>query len=385
MPDPFSTLALTPPMGWNSWNTFGGRINEAVVLETADAMVEEGLKDAGYEYVVIDDLWEADARVDGRLTWDPDIFPKGIPTLADAIHRKGLKFGIYSCAGSHTCAGKPASYGYEEVDAQTFAEWGVDFLKYDYCYAPAGVDGPMLYRRMGQALRATGRPILFSICEWGTHKPWEWGASTGGHMWRTTGDINDSWESILRIGFEQQVGLEAYAGPGRWNDPDMLVVGMYGKGNAARGGCTDAEYRSHFSLWCLLASPLMIGCDVRAMSPVTKSILLNPELIAVNQDPLGRQGYQVGRVPWAADIAVTWAKPLQDGSVAVGLFNLGERDDRRIAVAWETLGLHDRRPCRVRDLWTHEDLGVFTSSFTAYVDRHDVAVLRISPMAAPNE
>ncbi len=385
MPDLLSTLALTPPMGWNSWNTFGGRISEAVVLETADAMVEEGLKDAGYEYVVIDDLWEADARVNGRLTWDPAIFPHGIPALADAVHSKGLKFGIYSCAGSHTCAGKPASYGYEEVDAQTFAEWGVDFLKYDYCYAPAGVDGPMLYRRMGQALRATGRPILFSLCEWGSHKPWEWGASTGGHMWRTTGDINDSWESILRIGFEQQVGLEAYAGPGRWNDPDMLVVGMYGKGNAARGGCTDAEYRSHFSLWCLLASPLMIGCDVRAMSPVTKSILLNPELIAVNQDPLGRQGYQVGRVPWASDIAVTWAKPLQDGSVAVGLFNLGERDDRRIAVAWETLGLHDRRPCRVRDLWTHEDLGVFTSSFTAYVDRHDVAVLRISPVAAPNE
>ncbi len=373
-------LAQTPPMGWNSWNTFGGDVDEAVVRETADAFVSEGLQDAGYEYVVIDDLWEADERVNGRLTWDPETFPGGIPALADYVHSKGLKFGIYSCAGSHTCAGKPASYGYEEVDARTFAEWGVDFLKYDFCYAPAGIDGPMLYRRMGQALRATGRPILFSLCEWGKHKPWEWGARTGGHMWRTTGDIDDSWESILKIGFEQQVALAAYAGPGHWNDPDMLVVGMYGKGNVAHGGCTDAEYRSHFSLWCLLASPLMIGCDVRHMSQATKDILLNPEVIAVNQDPLGRQGYQVGRVPWARDIAVTWAKPLQDGSVAVGLFNLGERDGRRIAVAWETLGIHDRRPCMVRDLWTREDLGVTTGSYVARVDHHDVAMLRIGPV-----
>jgi len=375
-----SILAQTPPMGWNSWNTFGGDINEAVIRETADAFVSEGLKDAGYEYVVIDDLWEADERVNGRLTWDPETFPNGIPALANYVHSKGLKFGIYSCAGSHTCAGKPASYGYEEVDAHSFAEWGVDFLKYDFCYAPAGTDGPMLYRRMGQALRSTGRRILFSLCEWGKHKPWEWGARTGGHMWRTTGDINDSWESILQIGFEQQVGLAAYAGPGHWNDPDMLVVGMYGKGNVARGGCTDAEYRSHFSLWCLLASPLMIGCDVRHMNQATKDILLNPEVLAVNQDPLGRQGYQVGRVPWARDIAVTWAKPLQDGSVAVGLFNLGERDGRRIAVAWETLGIHDRRPCRVRDLWAREDLGVTTGSYVACVDQHDVAMLRIVPV-----
>jgi len=367
-------------MGWNSWNTFGGDINEAVVRETADAFVSEGLKDAGYEYVVIDDLWEADERVNGRLTWDPETFPHGIPALVEYVHSKGLKFGIYSCAGSHTCAGKPASYGYEEVDARSFAEWGVDFLKYDFCYAPAGTDGPMLYRRMGQALRSTGRPILFSLCEWGKHKPWEWGARTGGHMWRTTGDINDSWESILKIGFEQQVGLAAYAGPGHWNDPDMLVVGMYGKGNVAHGGCTDAEYRSHFSLWCLLASPLMIGCDVRHVNQATKDILLNPEVLAVNQDPLGRQGYQVGRVPWARDIAVTWAKPLQDGSVAVGLFNLGEGDGRRIAVAWETLGIHDRRPCRVRDLWGREDLGVTTGSYVARVDHHDVALLRIVPV-----
>ena len=374
-----STLAQTPPMGWNSWNTFGGRINEAVIRETADAMVSTGLKDAGYEYVVIDDLWEADERVEGRLTWDSEIFPNGIPALADYVHDKGLKFGIYSCAGSHTCAGKPASYGYEEVDAQTFAEWGVDFLKYDFCYAPAGVDGPMLYRRMGQALRATGRPILYSLCEWGSHKPWEWGATTGGHMWRTTGDIYDAWESVLDVGFRRQVGLEAYAGPGRWNDPDMLIVGMHGEGNVARGGCTDVEYRSHFSLWCMLAAPLMIGCDVRNMSQATSDILLNTEVIALNQDLLGRQGYKVGSIDWGGEQAHVWAKPLLDGSIAVAMFNLGDMQGRRIAVAWESLGLHDRRPCTVRDLWAHEDLGTFTSSFSARVDSHDVMLVRLTP------
>ena len=374
-----STLAQTPPMGWNSWNTFGGRINEAVIRETADAMVSTGLKDAGYEYVVIDDLWEADERVEGRLTWDSEIFPNGIPALADYVHDKGLKFGIYSCAGSHTCAGKPASYGYEEVDAQTFAEWGVDFLKYDFCYAPAGVDGPMLYRRMGQALRATGRPILYSLCEWGSHKPWEWGATTGGHMWRTTGDIYDAWESVLDLGFRRQVGLEVYAGPGRWNDPDMLIVGMHGEGNVARGGCTDVEYRSHFSLWCMLAAPLMIGCDVRNMSQATSDILLNTEVIALNQDLLGRQGYKVGSIDWGGEQAHVWAKPLLDGSIAVAMFNLGDMQGRRIAVAWESLGLHDRRPCTVRDLWAHEDLGTFTSSFSARVDSHDVMLVRLTP------
>jgi alpha-galactosidase len=366
-------------MGWNSWNTFGPRIDAEVVMETADAFVSEELRDAGYEYVVIDDLWEADERVDGRLTWDETKFPEGIKPVADYVHSKNLRFGIYSCAGSHTCAGKPASYGYEEVDAQAFAEWGVDFLKYDFCYAPPGVDGPKLYQRMGQALRATGRPILYSICEWGRHKPWEWGARAGGHMWRTTGDIHDAWESVLHIGFEQQVGLEAYAGPGRWNDPDMLVVGMYGEGHVARGGCTDAEYRSHFALWCLLAAPLMIGCDVRSMSPTTRSILLNRGLIAVNQDALGRQGYQVGRTLHGREPAEVWAKPLLDGSIAVGLFNLGERQQRRVTVAWESIGLHDRRPCLVQDLWTGEVLGAFTRDFSTRVDSHDVAVVKISP------
>ncbi|MFH1635207.1 MAG: glycoside hydrolase family 27 protein [Chloroflexota bacterium] len=372
-------LAKTPPLGWNSWNTFGHQITADVVRETADAFVETGLMDAGYEYIVIDDLWEANERKDGRLTWDSDKFPDGIPRLAEYVHTKGLKFGIYSCAGSHTCAGKPASYGYEEADAMTFAEWGVDFLKYDFCYMPPGVDGPMLYRKMGQALRAAGRPIVFSICEWGTNKPWKWGASAGGHLWRTTGDIFDSWESILEIGFRNQAGLEAYAGPGRWNDPDMLVVGMYGQGNVARGGCTDAEYRSHFALWCLLAAPLMIGCDVRNMNATTRQILLNRELLAVNQDILGRQGYCVGQTYHGSEPTEVWAKPLADGSLAIGLFNLGERDPCLVTVAWESLGLHDRRPCLVRDLWTGDDIGVYTRDFSASLASHDALVLKLIP------
>jgi alpha-galactosidase len=372
-------LARTPPMGWNSWNTFGAQITAELVMQTADTFITSGLKDAGYEYVVMDDIWEADERVDGRLVADPQKFPHGITPVVDYVHSRGLKFGIYSCAGSHTCAGKPASYGYEEVDAQTFASWGVDFLKYDFCYAPPGTSGPQLYQRMGQALRASGRPILFSLCEWGSHKPWEWGARVGGHMWRTTGDISDSWASIVDIGFERQVGLEAYAGPGHWNDPDMLVVGMYGEGNVAQGGCTDAEYRSHFSLWCLLAAPLMIGCDVRHMTGFTKDILTNRAVLAINQDALGRQGYRIGRMHHGPDTADIWAKPLEDGSLAVGLFNLWEYEGRRMTIAWEALGLHDRRPCRVRDLWRGEDLGIFTGSFTGRVDPHDVLLLSLTP------
>ncbi|MBI5931570.1 MAG: glycoside hydrolase family 27 protein [Chloroflexi bacterium] len=373
-------LAQTPPMGWNSWNTFGWKdLHADVVQETIDAFISEGLKDAGYEYVVIDDTWQANDRVDGKLTWDEDRFPNGIKPLADYAHSKGLKFGIYSCAGTHTCAGKPGSFGYEEIDAQTFADWEVDFLKYDACYIPANSHNPTLYKRMGQALRATGRPILYSICEWGNHQPWEWAAETGGHMWRTTGDIEDSWKSILEIGFRKQIGKHPYAGPGGWNDPDMLVIGMHGKGNVAAGGCTDAEYRSHFGLWCLLAAPLMIGCDARHMSPLARELLLNPRLIAVNQDPLGRQGYRVGQVEYAWEMMDVWAKPLADGSIAVGLFNLGDTRTQKIPMSWEALGLHDRRPCQITNLWTGDDLGVHTRSFFAEIAPHDSLIIKITP------
>jgi alpha-galactosidase len=363
-------------MGWNSWNTFGPNINEEVVRETAEAFLRTGLSDAGYRYVVIDDHWEADERADGCLRWDAEKFPRGIPDLASFVHGLGLQFGIYSCSGTHTCGGKPASFGYEETDALTFAQWGVDYLKYDHCFFPPGAVGRTAYQRMGQALRSSGRPILYSLCNWGRDDVWTWGAAVGGHLWRTTGDIADTWDSIVRIGFERQRELYPYAGPNHWNDPDMLVVGMHNRGHVARGGCTDAEYRSHFSLWCLLAAPLMIGCDVRELSDTACRILLQRELIAVNQDPLGVQGAPLGR---HRDVEV-WSKPLADGSLAVGFFNLSDRTRAKSPVAWEQLGLHDRRPCRVRDLWGGEDLGEFTRCFnTGTIEPHDCQIIRLTP------
>ncbi len=369
-------LAPKPPMGWNSWNTFGADIDEKVIRTTADAIVSSGLKDAGYEYVCIDDLWEADQRVNGRLTWDAAKFPSGIPALADYIHSLGLKFGIYSCAGTHTCAGKPASFGYEEEDAHTFAEWGVDYLKYDFCYFPPGADARAAYGRMGQALRMTGRPIVFSLCNWGLHEVWTWGASVGGHLWRTTGDINDSWSSIVQIGFQKQKDLHPWGRPNGWNDPDMLVVGMRNRGNVAKEGCTDDEYRSHFALWCLQAAPLIIGCDVRAMDEATKAILLNRRLIAVNQDPLGVQARCLG----SHRRCEVWAKPLADGDVAVGFFNLHDKPQSNVPVAWEQLYLHDRRACRVTDLWTGEDLGIHCRIFNSgALAPHASQVVRLTP------
>jgi len=370
-------LAPTPPMGWNSWNTFGGNIDENLIKEVADAFAGQGLKAAGYEYVVIDDHWESMERDSlGKLAPDADRFPSGIRALADYVHGRGLKFGIYSCAGTHTCGGRPASFANEEIDALTFADWGIDFLKYDYCYKPPGIDGKTLYRRMGQALRASGRPILFSMCNWGCDEVWKWGASVGAHMWRTTGDISDSWHSIERIGFDQN-GLESYAGPNRWNDPDMLVVGMSGQGNVAHGkGCTDVEYRAHFALWCMLASPLMMGCDPRSMTPETKALLTHPELIALNQDPAGRQGFRVGEDMWKAEV---WMKPLCDGSIAVGLFNRHDTDNRTVPVAWEALGLHDKRKALVRDVWAREDIGIHSGSFCASVEPHGCTILRLTP------
>lgn len=370
-------LAPTPPMGWNSWNTFGGDINEMVVRETADVMLDTGLKDAGYNYVVIDDCWSCLERGDdGRIVPDPGKFPSGMKAVADYVHAKGLKFGMYSCVGTQTCGGYPGSFANEELDAFTFAEWGVDYLKYDYCYKPAGTDGKMLYRRMGQALRQTGRPIVFSMCNWGVDEPWKWGASCGAHMWRTTGDIADSWKSVEKIGFSQN-GLEAYAGPNHWNDPDMLVVGMYGKGNVGVEGCTDTEYRTHFGLWCLLAAPLMIGCDIRNMNPFTRDLLTHPEAIAINQDPLGVQARRVGD-EWAS--GEMWAKPLADGSVAVGLFHRGDRDVRLVPLPWESIGLHDRRSCIVRDVWAREDVGIFRGSYVARVEPHGCALLKLTPV-----
>jgi alpha-galactosidase len=302
----FDKLAKTPPMGWNSWNKFHCDVSEVLIMGIADAMVSSGMKDAGYEYVVIDDCWQVSRDENGEIVVDKDRFPHGMKYVADYVHSKGLKFGIYSCAGTLTCQRRPGGFGHEYQDARTYAKWGVDYLKYDWC-SSSTQDAKSSYTNMRNALYTAGRPIVFSICEWGSNKPWEWAGDVG-HLWRTTGDISDSWNSMIGI-FDKQKDLARYAGPGKWNDPDMLEVG--------NGGMTTEEYKTHFSLWCMLASPLIAGNDIQNMTPETKSILLNKEIIAINQDTLGRQAtcyrdngdYQI------------WVKGLSNNEKAVCLLN----------------------------------------------------------------
>ena len=368
-------MAKTPPMGWNSWNTFGKDINEKLIKEVADAFVQHGLADAGYEYVVIDDCWSLKERdSNGRLVPDPEKFPGGMKALSDYVHSKGLKFGIYSCAGAQTCAGYPGSLEHEFVDAATFAEWGVDFLKYDYCYKPRELDGKLLYRRMAMALRNCGRDILFSACNWGWDEPHKWMRSAGAHMWRSTGDIQDNWNSIKNIALSQ-VGKESYSGPYCFNDIDMLVVGMYGKGNVALGGCNDEEYKTHFSLWCMMNSPLMIGCDVRNMNDITKSILTNKEIIAINQDVEGRQAYTVK--DWIYNDLLYYVKPLSNGDYAIALVNYGDRRLRAHIQFWD-MGLPAAAGygLQMRDVWTGRDLGVETEFHRTVLEPHCCQVLR---------
>jgi len=356
-------LAKTPPMGWNSWNHFGCDINEDIIKQTADAMVESGMKDAGYEYVVIDDCWMDDHRdSNGRLTNDPDRFPSGMKAVADYVHSKGLKFGIYTSEGTETCQDLPASLDHEKVDAQSFAEWGVDYVKVDNCHNQ-GRPLEERYTAMHNALKAVDRPIVFSICEWGVKNPWEWAGKLG-NLWRTTGDIRDSWQSMTRI-LDQQVGLYKYAGPGGWNDPDMLEVG--------NGGMTNTEYRAHFSLWCILDAPLMAGNDLRHMSPETVDILTNKEVLEVNQDPAGIQGHKVSD---AGDQEV-WAKKMSDGSVAVVLFNRGD-DYAFMTTNAKAVGLPDASSYKIRNLWKHQDSSS-EDLIRSYVPSHGVAMFRVWP------
>jgi alpha-galactosidase len=336
-----SQLAARPPMGWNSWNKFACDINEKLIRETADAMVKSGMRDAGYIYVNIDDCWMAPQRdANGRLQPDPKRFPHGIKALADYVHSIGMKLGIYSSAGTKTCQGLPASLDHETADAQSFAEWGIDYLKYDNCNNE-GRPALARYTAMRDALAATGRPIVFSLCEWGSNRPWLWGRQVGGSLWRTTGDIEDKWTSVLWI-LDQQVGLTAFAGPGGWNDPDMLEVG--------NGGMSEREYKAHFSMWALLNAPLIAGNDIRSMNDTTGAILMNAEVIRVDQDWGGSQGYKLlddgdGEV---------WVKPMGDGSVAVVLLNRGETS-QVIGVTRQQLRL-PRGSWRARELWTHTDM-----------------------------
>lgn len=374
-------LVRTPPMGWNSWATYELNINEALIRTTTDAMVSSGMKDAGYEYVIVDAGWKAKSRdADGRLVADPNKFPSGMKALADYVHSKGLKFGIYTDAGAADCVSDaPGSKGFEDKDAASFAEWGVDYVKEDWCNT-SGMDAKEAYGKMSRAIAATGRPMVFSVCEWGDNQPWNWAASVA-NLWRTTGDSKDCWdcgrETMNKPGgyprgwiliLDVQKPLAAFAGPRHWNDPDMLQVG--------HPGLTVEESRAQMSLWAILAAPLIATNDLRSMPPEIQSILMNREVIAVDQDAAGTEGTLV-RKDGDAEI---WARPLSDGSRAVVLFNRST-EPRKIRVEWSDVEQgHDRR-FAVRDLWQHRDLGIVEKGYSARVPAHGVVMIKVAASA----
>ncbi|MGA2115585.1 MAG: glycoside hydrolase family 27 protein [Bryobacteraceae bacterium] len=359
---PYNGLAKTPPMGWNSWNKFRNQVSDQLVRQVADAMVRNGMKDAGYVYVNIDDTWEAGRDRQGNILTN-ERFPD-MKALADYIHGKGLKFGIYSGPGPKTCANYEASFQHEEQDAASYAAWGVDYLKYDWCSASQVYDYhsmPAVYAKMGLALENSGRAIVFSLCQYGVFKVQQWGASVGGNLWRTTGDISDNWQSMSHIGFDLQAGLEAAAGPGHWNDPDMLEIG--------NGGMTDTEYRTHMSLWSILAAPMLAGNDLREVPPNILEILTNKEVIAIDQDPLGKQGKRVAK---SGEVEV-WTRPLAGGAWAVGLFNRGEAS-AKVTFHASDIGL--TRIAKIRDLWAHADRKA-GADYAAEVASHGVVMLKV--------
>ena len=362
-PVPYNGLAKTPPMGWNSWNLFAEKVDDKTVRTMADAMVSSGMRDAGYIYVNIDDTWEGVRDASGVLATNhkfPDM--KG---LADYVHSKGLKIGIYSSPGPRTCGGYPASYGHEEQDAKMFAAWGIDYLKYDWCSASTIYKDAQLqpvYQKMGEALHATGRPIVYSLCEYGLGSVEKWAPQVDGNLWRTTGDIRDEWDSMMD-NIDKQVPTAPYAGPGHWNDPDMLEVG--------NGHMSDDEYRTHMSLWALTAAPLLAGNDIRTMTDTTRSILLNKEVIAIDQDPLGKQAS-----PVKAGKLETWIKPLKDGSVAVGVVNL---DAASATAAIKASDLPVKGTVKsARDLWTHQPVKFADGQYSTTIPSHGILLLRVS-------
>lgn len=373
----FDSLAQTPPMGWNSWNKFGCDVSEKLMKEMADAMVESGMKDAGYEYIVIDDCWQIGRDSLGNIIPDPERFPNGMKALADYIHSKGLKLGIYSCAGSYTCQGRPGSRGYQFQDARQYAAWGIDYLKYDWC-SNEGQNARAAYQTMSDAIKISGRPIVFSICEWGENEPWKWGKGIG-HMWRVTPDIRDCYQckfdwggvGVLDI-IDIMADLYPYAGPGHWNDAEMLEVG--------NGGMNKEEYKPHFSMWCMLATPLMAGNDLRKMDADTKEILTNKEVIAVNQDKLGEQARRF------MDMGEKeiWAKPLANGELAVCFLNRTE-SVWKLDYDWHKQTIYfanevniHKKEYKIRDLWKHQDLGT-TKAHTQYeIAPHGVLMVRLS-------
>lgn len=377
-------IALTPPMGWNSWNTFTWDINEKMICEMADRMVEDGYLEAGYEYLVIDDCWSLKQRdADGNLVPDPEKFPHGMKWVSDYVHEKGLKFGMYSCAGTHTCAGYPGSFEHEFQDAKKFAEWGVDYLKYDYCFKPRQIPGELLYKRMSLALKNSGREILFAACNWGTDGVYDWIRSSGAHSYRSTGDIQDNWESIATL-TKSQLGKDPYTGNFCHNDMDMLVVGMHGGSNdefigSKIGGCTDQEYLTHFALWAIMGSPLIMGCDLRKASEETKKILLNKELIAINQDLESRGAYMIKPLPdfFNDDEVFVLVKALTNGDLAIGLFNFGDTQ-RELSLQFWDMGIPYAAnvALSLHDCITGEELGEFQERFAPVIPSHGCMVVR---------
>jgi alpha-galactosidase len=368
--------AQTPPMGWNSWNYFAERVTDKDIRDSADQIVSTGMRDAGYIYVNIDDTWEGERDASGVLHTNSK-FPD-MKALADYVHSKGLKLGIYSGPGPKTCAGYAGSLGHEEQDAKMYAEWGIDYLKYDLCsfipavmqkQAPNDKTAQMrlmvaAYDKMGKALKATGRPIVYSLCQYGWDNVWEWAPALGGNLWRTTGDIEARWQSIYDI-LSQQKGLASYAGPGHWNDPDMLEVG--------NGKLTLAENRTHFSMWSMLAAPLLAGNDLPHMKPEIHDILTNREVIAINQDPLGHQArhiYSKGEVE-------VWARDLKGGAKAIAIVNVGSDvySTHPFHLDLGQLGLHGTQ--HAKDLWTGKEMDL-TNNMPIELPSHDILLLRIA-------
>lgn len=352
-------------MGWNDWYRYRCKVTEAIVQANALAMVKSGMKDAGYTYVNIDDCWQG--RRDAKGFIHPNSRFPNMKALGDYIHSLGLKFGIYSSPGPKTCAGYEGSYGHEKQDAETYARWGVDFVKYDWCSASKVYSPDQMqtaYRKMHEAILSTGRPMVFSLCQYGLQAVWQWGASVGGNMWRTTADIGgDGYERVMFYGLQQN-GLGKFAGPGHWNDPDILQIGL--------GHLTHDEELSQMSLWCLLAAPLLAGNDLTHMSQATREILTNPDVIAVDQDPKGIEGHLISQ---EGPLEI-WAKPLEDGSVAVGMFNLS-LSKVPMTVRFKDVGMPNA--VEVRNLWARKNLGVFRGAFPAEAPRHGVVLIKLQP------
>jgi alpha-galactosidase len=365
-PVPSNGLAATPPMGWNSWNHFAGRITGADVRAMADAMVANGMREAGYVYVNIDDTWEGDRNAAGEIQTN-DKFGN-MKALADYVHSRGLKLGIYSSPGAKTCAGYAGSHGHEEQDARQFAAWGVDYLKYDYCgardiYPVTQRNQEMLFRKMGAALLKAGRPVVYSLSQSGEFDIWHWGPQTGANLWRTTPDISDDWGSMIQRGF-RQLELSTWSGPGHWSDPDMLEIG--------NGAMSTDEYRTQMSLWSMLPAPLLAGNDLRTMVAATREILLNREVIAVDQDPAG---YPARRLERQGDVEVL-VRDMSDGSVVVGFFNRGE--GATVRLPWSKLGTRFGKAVEARDLWQHAAIDT-RSPFVTTLPRHGTTLVRVTP------